>query len=142
MNPKGGSPCSYIAPGPSTAATDADEADPGKMAQVKARQRELNEGKYGSEKVDPIKPPEDPEEAKSLVWIEIELVGEDDKPIPGEKYRVTASDGRVAEGMLNGEGWARVANLEPGNCKISFPDLDKDAWEFIESVGEKHPAGS
>ena len=120
-------------------AEPADVADPGKVAEVKARQRETKEGKYGSEKVEPIKPPEDPEEAKKTVWIEIELVGEDDEPIPGEKYKVTAPDGRVAEGMLNGEGYARVSNLDPGSCKITFPNMDKDAWEFIESAGPKFP---
>lgn len=112
-----------------TAAEDADNADPGKVSEAKERQRELKEGKYGTEQVKPLQPPDDPEEARKLVWIEIELVGEDDKPIPGERYRVTAPDGRVAEGSLNGDGFARVNNLEPGTCKITFPDLDQDAWE-------------
>ncbi|RMH10687.1 MAG: hypothetical protein D6695_10965 [Planctomycetota bacterium] len=139
MNPESSKAPSAIEPDEAQVAEDADVADPGKVAEIKARQRETKSGKYGSEKVDPIKPPEDPEQAKELTWIEIELVGEDDKPIPGEKYRVTAPDGRVAEGMLNGEGWARIDCLEPGTCKITFPNLDKDAWEHIESTGPKYP---
>jgi len=140
MNPKSGKSCSLVAPGESTAATDADDADPGKMAQVKARQRELKEGKYGEEQVKPFKPEESESEEIETSWIEIELVDESDNPVPGEQYEVTLPDGSVASGMLNGEGWARIAGFAPGQCKVCFPKLDKDAWEFIESVGEKHPA--
>ncbi|MBX3322748.1 MAG: hypothetical protein KF757_07130 [Phycisphaeraceae bacterium] len=129
MTPKDPIAPSPISAAEAQAAEEADNADPGKVSEVKARQRELKEGKYGKEKVKPLQPPEDPEDAKNLVWIEIELVGEDDKPIPGERYRITAPDGRVAEGTLNGDGFARVNNLEPGTCKITFPKLDKDAWE-------------
>jgi len=68
------------------------------------------------------------EEKKS--WIEIELVDEDDNPIPGERYKVTLPDGKtVAEGTLDENGFARVDGIDPGNCKITFPNLDKDAWE-------------
>jgi len=68
------------------------------------------------------------EEKKS--WIEIELVDEDDNPIPGERYKVTLPDGKtVAEGTLDENGFARVDGIDPGNCKITFPSLDKDAWE-------------
>ncbi len=68
------------------------------------------------------------EEKKS--WIEIELVDEDDNPIPGERYKVTLPDGTtVAEGTLDENGFARVDGIDPGSCKITFPSLDKDAWE-------------
>jgi type VI secretion system secreted protein VgrG len=65
-------------------------------------------------------------------WIEIELVDEDNKPVPGEKYKVTLPDGKtVAQGTLDQNGYARVNGVDPGTCKITFPDLDKDAWEKI-----------
>ncbi|MBS3919724.1 MAG: type VI secretion system tip protein VgrG [Deltaproteobacteria bacterium] len=71
---------------------------------------------------------EEEEEKKS--WIEIELVDEDDNPVSGEKYKVTLPDGKtVAEGTLDENGFARVDGIDPGNCKITFPSLDKDAWE-------------
>ena len=38
-------------------------------------------------------------------------------------------DGSVASGSLDPKGFARIEGIEPGQCKISFPDLDKDAWE-------------
>ena len=61
-------------------------------------------------------------------WIEIELVDEEDKPVPGEAYRITVPDGSVAEGTLDEKGFARVEGFEKGNCKVSFPNLDKESW--------------
>ncbi len=63
-------------------------------------------------------------------WIEIELVDEAGKPVPGEAYLVTLPDGTtVADGTLDEKGRARVENIDPGTCKITFPNLDKDAWK-------------
>jgi type VI secretion system secreted protein VgrG len=63
-------------------------------------------------------------------WIEIELVDEDGNPVPGEPYRITLPDGStVADGTLNEKGWARVDHIDPGTCQVTFPNLDKDAWE-------------
>lgn len=114
-----------------TVAKEADVADPGKVAEVKAEQRKTQSGKYGSVKTKPFKPPAEEEkgEEKKLSWVEIEMVGEDKKPIPGIKYRITLPDDSVSEGTLDEKGCARVEGFEPGNCKITFPDLDQDAWE-------------
>ena len=60
---------------------------------------------------------------------EIELVGEDDEPIPGERYRLTFSDDSVKKGTLDQNGFVRVDRIPPGDCKLTFPDLDKEAWE-------------
>jgi len=65
-------------------------------------------------------------------WIEIEMVGEDDKPIPGVRYMVKQSDGTsVASGRLDRLGFIRATVPESGSYQISFPDLDKEAWEKI-----------
>lgn len=69
------------------------------------------------------------EEVTKTDWIEIEFVGEDGKPIPGEKYEITLPDGSIASGTLDSNGFARVDGFEPGKCKISFPNLDTEAWE-------------
>ncbi|MCL4221617.1 MAG: hypothetical protein KJZ65_09615 [Phycisphaerales bacterium] len=140
MNPKDGKSCSLVEPGEATEATDADTADPGKVSQIKARERENKEGKYGKETVEPFTPANEPYDPVETSWIEIELVDESDKPVAGAQYEVTLSDGRVASGMLNGEGWARLEGIPPGTCRICFPKLDAEAWEFIESVDEKYPA--
>ncbi len=122
---------SAVAPAAVSLAEDADIADPGKMAKIKAEQQQKKAGKYGSTPVKPHKPPTTEEEADKKSWIEIELVGEDDEGIPGEKYKITLPDDTVAEGTLDEKGFARVEGVEKGTCKVCFPDLDKDAWEKI-----------
>ena len=62
-------------------------------------------------------------------WIEILLVGQDDSPIPYEDYKVVLPDGTVVNGCLDQDGFARLEQIaSPGDCKISFPKLDQDAW--------------
>ncbi len=125
MNPKSGKAGKAIAPAKPTVALEADDADPGEVAELKSQQMQRKEGKYGSEKVKPHK-----EEQEDLHWIEIELVGEDDEPIPGEYYKITLPDGSVASGTLDDKGLARVEGIrDAGDCKITFPDLDSEAWE-------------
>ena len=69
-------------------------------------------------------------------WIEIELVGEDDKPIPFLEYRVKLPDSRVVTGYLDREGFARLDGLtQAGTCQVCFPELDQDAWAFVETFG-------
>lgn len=73
-----------------------------------------------------IKPAEKQKEKKA--WIEIILVDEEGKPMPGVRYRITPPGGNPVEGRLNEHGQAGLYQIEPGNCKITFPDLDKDIW--------------
>jgi hypothetical protein len=72
---------------------------------------------------------EEKSEKKKLSWIEIELKDEAGNPVPGEKYRIELPDGTPKEGMLDSQGWARVDNIDPGNCKVSFPDRDAKDWK-------------
>jgi type VI secretion system secreted protein VgrG len=72
----------------------------------------------------------DDKEDKKLSWIEIKLIDEDGAPVPGERYVVTLPDGKVvASGTLDSEGFARVDNIDPGNCQVTFPDRDGRSWE-------------
>ena len=159
MNPKSGKAGKAVPPATPDKAEDADVADPGKVAEIKTEQRQTKTGKYGSEQVKPFKPPQTgaiatgtkaggaaagkqateqlKEEEKNKSWIEIELLDDRNEPIPGEKYRITVPDGRVAEGTLDEKGCARLEGFEPGECKVSFPDLDKDVWDFVEAKGPK-----
>lgn len=66
---------------------------------------------------------------KSISWIEIELVDEEDTPVPCEEYELELPDGFVMSGYLNSKGTARVDGIDPGQCKVTFPKLDKSAWE-------------
>ena len=61
-------------------------------------------------------------------WIAIKFINEAGEPVPGIRYRITTPGGRrVASGNTNKEGKAMVKCIDPGNCEITFPDLDKDA---------------
>jgi len=70
-------------------------------------------------------------------WIEIELIGEDDKPIPNEKFKLIMSDGSEKEGNLDENGWARLEVSSKADCEVIFPELDEEAWKYIERSGAK-----
>lgn len=69
------------------------------------------------------------EQKQKKAWIEIILVDAEGKPMPNVRYRITPPSGAAVEGRLNEHGQAGLYQIEPGNCKITFPDLDKDAWD-------------
>jgi len=130
MNSKDGSPGDVVAPAEPTVSEDADVADPGEIAEMKAQQQESGEGKYGSTPVDPHKPPEtEQEKEEKPSWIEIELVDKDDHPIPGEAYKIVLPDESVKTGTLDQAGFARVEGIAPGTCQVTFPDMDGRSWE-------------
>jgi type VI secretion system secreted protein VgrG len=62
-------------------------------------------------------------------WIEIEMVDEDNKPVPGEPYAITLPDGSVASGTLDEKGFARIEGLDPGTCQVAFTNRGKDEWK-------------
>jgi len=115
-----GSAGSLVAPMAVLAAMEADHADPGEVPAWK------DQGKK-----DPAAdaPSHQPDKDKSH-YIEIALVDEAGKPVTGERVRVTLPDGKtVAEGCTNEKGEYKVSGIDPGNCRIGFPDLDENAWE-------------
>lgn len=151
MGKKSGMAGNAVPPAIPNKVEGADVADPGKVSEIKAEQIQTQSGKYGSQQTKPFKPPAEQESktAKEIAaddnaaketqneqenkasWIEIELVGEDDVGIPGEKYKITLPDESVAEGTLDEKGFARIEGFEKGACKVCFPDIDKEAWEKI-----------
>lgn len=67
--------------------------------------------------------------------VAIVLVGEDDEPIVGERYRVKVPGGKAIEGKTDHDGRAFLWGLaRAGDCEIEFPDLDADAWEPLSSA--------
>lgn len=60
--------------------------------------------------------------------IEIELVDEADKPIPGEPYEIITPDGKTRRGVTDSNGRARITNIAPGQCQVRFPRLDSESW--------------
>jgi hypothetical protein len=64
-------------------------------------------------------------------WIEITLVDVEGNPVAGQNYQITAPDGKVVKGKLDGKGFAHVDGVQSGSCAITFPDLDGEAWEWV-----------
>lgn len=77
--------------------------------------------------------PSDPEPppAEKKTWIAIELVDDADppNPVPYKKYRVELPDGSIREGMLDDKGYAKIAGIDPGTCKVSFPQIHGEDWD-------------
>lgn len=77
----------------------------------------------------PVRPqPPRPTEEETH-WIEIVLLGEDEEPLPGFKWTIELPDGELREGVLDERGRARLDDIPGGTCRVSFPELDQDAWE-------------
>jgi hypothetical protein len=71
-----------------------------------------------------------PKKEEDKTWIEIELLDEENQPVGGERYRITLPDGEtIAEGTTDASGLAGVRAIDPGICKITFPDLDRAEWK-------------
>jgi type VI secretion system secreted protein VgrG len=107
----------------------ADNADPGDDAPTyKNQQRKIPPAKVPSYS-QPAHRPAEPKNKDKKSWIEIELIDDDDLPVAGEPYRVTLPDGStVAEGTTDEKGRAKITNIDPGTCRVTFPRLDKSAW--------------
>lgn len=55
--------------------------------------------------------------------IEVELLDEDEKPIPNEDYILYLTNGKVEKGKLDGNGYKKNENVPPGYWNIKFPKL-------------------
>jgi len=64
-------------------------------------------------------------------WISIELKDATGKPVAREKYKIVLPDGKIVEGALDSMGMAGVSGIDPGQCKVSFPDLDGAEWTLV-----------
>ena len=62
-------------------------------------------------------------------WIEIVMLDQEGHPVPSIDYEITIPGGTVVPGSTDGKGRGRVDGIDAGNCKITFPKLDKDIWK-------------
>ena len=79
---------------------------------------------------------------KEKHWVEVELVGCDDKPIAWEKYSIKLPGDTVSTGRLDDYGWIRIGGLDTaGTCQITFPELDAKVWQTIDSTTARPAPG-
>jgi type VI secretion system secreted protein VgrG len=129
----------YVAPIAPIDCYVADDATPGGHCEYRGGGRPPYSGggygaappRYGGYRgpEPPTHNPYSEENKDKKAWVELQLVDKMNNPIPGEPYRVTLPDGSVQEGRLDDQGNARISNCDPGDCQITFPNLDKNAWD-------------
>jgi hypothetical protein len=76
-------------------------------------------------------PPITPSQLARLVnthWVAIEVVDEQGIGVEGISYSIITPDNQEYTGVTDASGGARIDNIPAGQCKISFPDLDKSAY--------------
>lgn len=61
-------------------------------------------------------------------WIEIELLDEDGVGIANEEYLIVTPDEEKHRGVTDADGLVRLDGIVKGQCKVTFPNLDKEAW--------------
>ena len=114
-------PASLVPPMKVVPAFVADSAKPGQEPEKSP----LGKDRPGQQQ-DPSNHDPDPDKPH---WIEVELVDEAGKPVAGESVQVTLPDGSIAGGTTDEKGLRRIDGIDPGTCRITFPDLDEKAWE-------------
>ena len=62
-------------------------------------------------------------------FVAIDLVDEDGVGVEGISYSITTPDNLLYTGVTDANGAARIDNIPAGQCQITFPDLDKDAYK-------------
>jgi uncharacterized Zn-binding protein involved in type VI secretion len=65
------------------------------------------------------------DEVKST-WIEIQMNDKGGFGIANTKFKLETPDGKIIHGVTDGNGLGRVEGIQPGNHKITFPDLPQD----------------
>ena len=61
-------------------------------------------------------------------WIEVQVLDMENNPVPHVRYEIRLSGGIILSGSTDRAGLARYDGIPSGECEISLPDFDKDAW--------------
>jgi hypothetical protein len=98
--------------------------------QLRAYVVKQNEG--GGKAPVPDKPktiPPPKQDKKTFVAIQLLTDEAEPKPVPFKRYRIELPDASVREGQLDQNGAAQINDIDPGTCKVSFPDFDGADWK-------------
>jgi hypothetical protein len=73
------------------------------------------------------------DEEEDTYWVDIELLGENGEPVPGQEYWVYSPDGAtVGSGTTDENGRASLSVVGSGTYLFTVPDLDEEAWERVK----------
>jgi hypothetical protein len=75
-------------------------------------------------------PPPKRQAKTEKTWVEFKLVDMEGNPVGNKRYIVTLPGGASNEGRLDSSGSVRFNGIDEGICTITFPDLDRDAWDW------------
>lgn|GEM_PF-4403630 len=64
------------------------------------------------------------EDAADRNWIELILIDEDDEPVANTQCRIQPQGGAAQECSTDSQGRIRVEGITPGECVITFPDVE------------------
>ena len=130
-SPKSIKSASAVAPAAPDQAQEAVNADPGEVSSASSSAIQTSAGSWQSTTLtaNASSNPTGKKDPTKTSWIEVQLVDENGKGIPGQAFIVTAPDGFDYSGTTDEQGVGRVDGIDPGSSDITFPDLDKDAWE-------------
>ena len=69
-------------------------------------------------------------------WVEFDLLDKNKRPVKGLSVEVTLPDGSIEKGSLSEKGSFRKDGIDPGTCRVRFPDLDGREWAKASSFAE------
>ncbi len=78
----------------------------------------------------------DPLKDSKKTWVEVELLDKNKRPVKGLAIEVTLPDGSIEKGTLSEKGSFRKDGIDPGSCRVRFPDLDAREWAKSGSFAE------
>jgi len=81
----------------------------------------------------------DPLTDKKKTWVEFDLLDKDKRPVKGIAVEVTLPDGTIEKGTLSEKGSFRKDGIDPGTCRVRFPDLDGREWAKASSFANGAP---
>jgi hypothetical protein len=125
---------------PPKPAEPADTAEGGQPLEPKPLEKKEDKYEWGSTKVEEAEP-EGAEEAppEETFSIAIELQDDQKKPKPvstmpkggSVEFSITVGE-ETKTGQLDDKGKAKIEGLPKKPCKVSFPKIDKNEWEFVK----------
>ena len=75
-----------------------------------------------------LSPPTIRDERPVTTWIELVLVDDEGCPVPNRRFSLVLPDESVQEGVFDARGRVHLEGIDPGMCRLTFPDLDASSF--------------